>query len=68
MADEHNDTTSGTTTYQRITIRPYVPPTPEQLARRRELADEADRIRAEIGRIEIRADDLIHQARAEAGE
>jgi hypothetical protein len=52
----------------RIHIPPYVPPTPEQLRRWKELADEADRIRAEIGPVDIRADELLHLARAESGE
>lgn len=43
----------------RIQLPPRIPATPEELARRRALFDEIDRIRESIGPIDISVDDLI---------
>jgi len=50
----------------KLELPEYVPPTEEELARWKALAEEADRIRAEIGPIDIRTYDLLHLARAES--
>ena len=55
-----------TMTLPRIPIPEYVPPTDEDLKRRQELATKIAQLRDEIGPIGIRADELLHQARAEA--
>lgn len=64
MHREHDDDT--TMTLPRIPIPEYVPPTEEELRRRQELAVKITRLREKIGPIGIRADELLHQARAEA--
>lgn len=53
-------------TIPRIPIPEYVPPTEEELKRRQELAAKIAQLREKIGPIGIRADELLHQARAEA--
>jgi hypothetical protein len=50
----------------RITSPEWALPTVEELKRRQEVAAKIDRRREEIGPIVIRADELKHQARAEA--
>jgi hypothetical protein len=51
----------------KIEIPPWTPPTPEQLEQWHKLAEEAGAIRAEIGPIDIRTDELVHMGRVEAG-
>lgn len=54
--EEHD---AAPVTYPAIDIPPIVPPTPEELARRRALFDEIARIRERIGPIGTNAVDLI---------
>ncbi len=49
-----------------IKLPPLEPPTKAEIERRRILFERNRRLRAEIGPIGIRSDDLIHLARAEA--
>ena len=49
-----------------ITLPPYQPATPEEIARRRELGREATRLRELVGLIGISSSDLIRQVRDEA--
>ena len=65
---KQRDDGTTTVTPPKIKIPEYVPPTKEELARRKRLVEEADRIRAEIGPIDIRTDDLLHLARSESAE
>ena len=58
--------TSDTATLPRIALPPLVPPTREEIERRRVLYDRVRRRRAEIGPIGIRSDELIHQAREDS--
>lgn len=49
-----------------ITLPPHIPATPEEIARRRAVAADADRIRELIGPIGISVSELIRQVRDEA--
>jgi hypothetical protein len=62
----HESDDDSILTIPRIPIPEYVPPTEEDLKRRQELATKIAQLRDEIGPIGIRADELLHQARAEA--
>jgi hypothetical protein len=64
VQDERDD--NDILTLPRIPIPDYVPPTEEELKRRREVIAKIDRLREKIGPIGIRADQLKHQSRAEA--
>jgi hypothetical protein len=50
---------TGIATHPRIQIPPILPATSEELARRRALFDEIDRLRDSIGPIGMSVDDLI---------
>ena len=50
----------------RIALPPFVPASPEEIARRRALFAKVMALREQIGPIGIRSDDLVHQARVEA--
>jgi hypothetical protein len=62
------DSPAGTaaTLAPRVTLPPWTPPTPEEIARRRALFAKVMTLREEIGPIGITTDELVHQARAEA--
>gem|GEM_PF-4199916 len=62
MHHEHDD---DIMTLPNIPIPEYVPPTDEDLKRRKALAAEIAKLREKIGPIDIRADELKHQSRAE---
>lgn len=47
----------------RIIVSPYIPPTPEELERRKRAAEEILRVRAEIGSIGKSVTDLIRADR-----
>lgn len=47
----------------RIIVSPYIPPTPEELERRKKAAEEILRVRAEIGPIGRSVTDLIREDR-----
>jgi hypothetical protein len=59
--DEHRESIA----LLRQDIPPAVPATPAELARRREVIQRILRRRERVGPIGIRADDLLHESRAE---
>ena len=63
---KQRDDANTTVKTWKIELPEYVPPTAEQLARWKKLAEDIDRLRAEIGPIDIRTDDLLHMARTES--
>ena len=65
---QSNRSGSDAATLPRIALPPLVPPTCEEIERRRILYERVRRRRAEIGPIGIRSDELIHQAREDSGE
>ena len=66
MDNTYDESDEAIATLLPIHIEIEPEPTEADLRRWKELADEADRIRAENGKIDIRADDLLHIARSEA--
>lgn len=66
MDDMYNESDEAVATLLPIRIEIEPEPTAADLKRWKELAEEADRIRAEIGKIDIRADELLHIARSDA--
>jgi hypothetical protein len=63
MRREPNDVMSST--LPRITVPPIIPPTPEEIERRRALVAKVLALREEIGPIGISTADLIRQVREE---
>jgi hypothetical protein len=59
MSQHHDPHEDITTTLPRISIPPYVPATPEELERRRQVIAEIDRIREQMEPIGIDAAELI---------
>jgi hypothetical protein len=53
----------GGVTTPGIELPPYIPPTPQELARRRELLDEADQIRTAIGPLGFSSVEIIRHSR-----
>jgi hypothetical protein len=66
-AHKTHDPSADTATLPKLELAPYVPPSAQELARRKRLIDEARRLRDESEPLDIPTDDLIHLARAEAG-
>ena len=58
------DGNAVTAVKRKLVLPEFKPPTEEELARWKQLAEDIDRLRAEIGPIDIRTDDLIHAARS----
>ena len=63
MRRDSDDSTSAT--LPRITIPPIIPPTPEEIERRRALVAKVLALREEIGPIGISTAELIRQVREE---
>ena len=57
---------SAATLVPRVTLPPLLPPTPEEIARRRTLFAKVMALREQIGPIGITTDELVHQTRAGA--
>ncbi len=57
------ETVRHTSKLPRIVVPTYIPPTPEELTRRRALGKEADRIRGKIGPLRFSLTDLIREDR-----
>ena len=47
----------------KFVLPPYVPPSPEQLEKRRQLGEEATRLREEIGPLDFSLTELIREDR-----
>jgi hypothetical protein len=62
----HAESTIARPTVPRVVLPPLRPPSPEEIERRRILFARAMALRAEIGPIGIRTDELVHLARVEA--
>lgn len=67
MAQRKNDDhRGGTLSLPRIETPPFVPPTPEELERRRIIVERIIERHDRLGPIGIRADEWLHEAEAES--